>query len=125
MIREMTIALYYPEYSGVFHPDLCESWWFSREDHCGGYPVYSGLLICPICLKTWARLTLDGIDFHEARTAPCQAHSAACHPDLRPVAGSLLDNPTINGYDSVMLDVLPEQLLRREFDLHLKAKWDD
>lgn len=117
----MEIVLYSKPSSRVFLPDLSESWLVKREDFVGGYPVYSGLLVCPLCKEIWCRLSMEGCEFHEARNAPCAQHPDACHPDLRPVAGSLLDNLTINGYDTALLQALPEALLRREFDLTLRS----
>jgi hypothetical protein len=96
-----------------------------REDHFNGYPVYNGCLFCPECTKIWARLIWNEAPpfgyLVEPRSIPCEAHPTACHPDLRPVAGSLLDNPTINGYDVPLLNALPEFLILREFLLHMKS----
>lgn len=125
MIKHMLITLYSHERTDVFYPDVAESWALERESHSQGYPIYSGVMVCPFCVSIWARLTIQGEAFHEARSIPCRRHPEACHPDLRPVAGSLLDNPTANGIDEPLLDSLPPDLLRREFDLHLKASWDD
>jgi hypothetical protein len=106
-------------------PSVCETpFLVEREEFINGYPVYSGLMVCPICRKIWATLSLETGEyklFHEARTIPCEKHPEACHPDLRPVAGSLLDNFTANGYDGPLLDELPEPLVRREFELHMKS----
>lgn len=125
-LKHMVITLYTPHRSDVFFPDIASQFECSREEFSGGYPVYSGLMVCPVCALIWAKLTMvETLGFYEARSIPCADHPQACHPDLRPVAGSLLDNPTCNGYDSPLLEAMPEYLLRREFDLHLKAQWDD
>src|ERR1700678_662890 len=95
-----------------------------REDHSNGYPIFNGVMYCPVCCKIWAWLAyLEGGDLSlsEPRMIPCDQHPEACHPDLRPVAGSLIDNPTANGYDVPLLEALPESLLRREFELHMKS----
>lgn len=121
MKKRMTILLFHSGYTGVFYPDSCMSWECEREDYVRGCPVYSAILVCPICFDVWARLDMDGQPFHEARSAPCHVHPEACHPDLRPVAGSLLDNCTCNGYDYELLAALPEPLLRREFSLTMSS----
>ena len=110
MIRRMTIVL-----------ENLQCFDLEREDSCDGYPVFPGVMFCPICCSIWARLYYQGENLYEPRMIPCEAHAAACHPDLRPVAGSLIDNPTINGYDKPLLEALPEVLLRREFELHMKS----
>src|SRR6266850_1649803 len=92
----------------IFSQDA--AWRIDREDHCNGYPVYSGLFVCPICCRIWAKLSIESGEyklFHEARTIPCEKHPEGCHPDLRPFAGSLLDNPSINGWDTELLRALP------------------
>lgn len=90
-----------------------------------GYPLYGAVLVCPVCCQLWCRLALStSLAFHEARTAPCIDHDAACHPDLRPVAGSILDNQTCNTWDYDLLERLPEDLLRREFVLHMHTDWE-
>ena len=106
-------------------PSVCETGFLvERDDYLNGYPVYSGLMVCPVCKKIWAELSLETGEyklFHEARSIPCEKHPEACHPDLRPVAGSLLDNPTANGYDTGLLEALPEPLLEREFRLTMSS----
>lgn len=92
-----------------------------RESFERGYPVYSGVLVCPRCATIWAKLTVPDRPFYEARTVPCEQHPEGCHEDLRPVAGSLLDNSTVNGYDRGLLEALPPALVEREFYLHLTS----
>src|SRR6266849_624663 len=124
MLCPMSITLYRPSRTDVFYPDIAETWLVSREDSIRGYPAYSGVMFCPVCCLIWAKLTIETGEFtlfRGARTIPCEKHSQACHEDRRPVAGSLLDNPTANGIDEPLLAALPPDLLKREFDLHLKA----
>jgi len=92
-----------------------------HESFLNGYPYYSGAMICPVCLDIWATLAVEGQGFFELRCIPCEHHSDACHLDLRPVAGSLLDNPNCNGWDTELLELLPEALVKREFSLHLNS----
>lgn len=86
-----------------------------------GCPVYSGAFICPVCLEIWAKILVEGQSSFECRGVPCENHPQACHPILRPVAGSILDNPTCNGWDTDLLEALPPEVLRHELSLHIKA----
>jgi hypothetical protein len=118
----MTIVLYSSDLTSAFYPDVAEVWSCDRDPFSQGYPVQSGLFICPECCHLWAKLTLaKETNFYEARSIPCHRHPSYSHPDLRPVPGSILDNPSCNGIDLPLLMSMPEDLLRREFDLHLKA----
>ena len=95
------------------------------ENHpgfCLGYRVHSAAFICPYCLTQWARLQVDDEKYFQLREISC----LACYlPGTysAQVPGSLLENPWIRpgGWDKELLEVLPPDLLRREFDLHLKA----
>lgn len=78
-----------------------------------GYPVYSVALVCPRCLKVWARI--ESSDFadvtYEIHGSLCPEHDG----------GSLLANPTFSDFtDWDLLDLLPEPLLRREFNIAIK-----
>lgn len=98
---------------------------FEREEFCLGYPVYSSLLVCPICCETWARISIEDSRVYEPRMVSCVKckwwHKG--HEHLHPVPGSLIDNWTCGGVDWPMLDSMPEGLLRRELELTLRA-WD-
>ncbi len=111
----------YEEEPRVFHPELCKTWSLEHSPHVSGYPLFSAALVCPLCLKLWARLEVEGEDEHEVRGIPCATHDTACHPDLRPVAGSLLDFPHGNVYDGELLDRMPPELIEREFRLTLSS----
>lgn len=84
-----------------------------------GYPVYSRLLVCPMCCSVWAKLTVPGKSWHRPEAATCQF----CQDPLeRSVPGSLLSYTIpCSGVDTDLLDVMPEQFLRREFNLTMKA----
>lgn len=126
MKRQM--AIYLPELHG-------EAFLVEREDHCNGYPVYSGILVCTRCFDIWARLTWEipvpGIaqrtfESHEVRGLLCLAcfrssGGQSLHPDLSPVPGSLLHNLTVNNWDSALLEALPEALVQREFFLTMES----
>ena len=79
--------------------------------------------ICPICLKQWAVLHFEG----DPETTPRAAYCAKCQP-LPEIAqfrgrvcipGSIFGSGTYN-IDLPLLEVLPEPLLRREFELTLR-----
>ena len=95
-------------------------WRVQREGFSEGYQIYSGMLLCPICRTKWAELQIYGDHVYEPRMVSCVACDWS--DDLHPVPGSLLPNDTTSsGVDWALLDVLPAELLRREFDLTLKA----
>lgn len=94
---------------------------FSWRSKDGGWScAHSNVLVCPSCLRQWAHL-----QFAKDKVLwPIGAYCERCVPeDTRnyPVPGSIL---FYHGYgcniDEALLDVLPEPLLRREFDLHMK-----
>jgi len=91
-----------------------------RSPFTEGYPVYSRVLVCPMCKQVWAMLTVEGKPVHRPEMASC----IDCNYQSvdNPVPGSLLvyGIPTSN-VDYSLLDVLSEKLLRREFNLTLKA----
>ena len=76
--------------------------------HCG-----STLLLCPWCGNVWARLTALDTTFWSQRFIPCHNHQAAAFAYGCDVGGSLLE------LDPELINHLPEQLLKREFYLHL------
>ena len=112
-----------------------DHYFLHRDNKCQGYPIYPGILVCPLCFRLWCQMKWippEGVtelrpkfEYHEVRGLLCADCSLYwpqhLHPDLNPVGGSLLDNSTINGYDVGLLDALPEPLLRREFELTLKS----
>lgn len=109
--------------------ETCQSpfqqWTIQRPRLLNGYHLVSAVLVCPVCTRIWCRLACDNnLAFHEARTSPCSECCSAGHPDLRPVAGSILDNQNCNTWDYDLLDRLPEDLLRREFALHMRTDWE-
>ena len=73
----------------------------------------SYLVICPQCFDVWARLSGQDTSFWWHRYVPCEQHSAPAYGFKTP--GSLLDAEDL-------IDVLPEELLRREFDLLVKGE---
>ena len=79
----------------------------------------SHILVCPACTRTWAMLQLEGDTFCWPRAAFCGCiqHTDEWHP----VPGSLLVEEGWGVIDDALLEGLPAELVRREFDLHLKA----
>lgn len=104
-----------------------------HEEFSNGYPVYSGVFVCPICLTPWAALEWLGPDFQIIRASSREVRGLLCsscfqehgtrflHPDISPVAGSILHNPTLNNWDQALLNELPEVLVRREFELTMSS----
>ena len=94
-----------------------------REPFCLGYPVYSVLHVCPLCRKTWATLTVEGEEIWIPQFSPCERCVYSKPSVLKHVPGSILGNNIISmtGIDWGLLEVLPDILLRREFDLLLRS----
>jgi hypothetical protein len=74
----------------------------------------SFLFICPGCFDVWARVEGTAGGFRH-RYIPCEHHSEFCHAYGADLAGSLIN------HDCVPLDLLPPELLSREFRLHLQT----
>lgn len=84
----------------------------------GGWQVgYSFALVCPVCLRVWARLHMEGSDTFGVVGQPCQRHPTGKWD----VAGSILprNNPVDITLDMGLFDHLPLNLLQREFALTL------
>jgi len=92
-----------------------------RPPFSRGYPIHSGVMVCPICLSMWAYLPMEGQLIYQPRAVSC-ASPCMYWSEFSPVPGSLLEAPTFwDGVDWELLDLLPPELLRREFNLTLKA----
>ena len=100
-----------------------EVWEVSREHAYGGNPAgrvaYSHILYCPRCCKQWAALYFPD----EKDCWPRGQFCADCGVvgDWNPIAGSLLVEEGYGVIDESLLAALPIPLLRREFELTLKA----
>lgn len=93
---------------------------FAWQEGKGGWPACSRAFICPFCLDQWATLRiLQSGDPFSLSAVSC---TLCAHPTvLHPIPGSLLDIPGTGAVDCGLLSALPESLLRREFNLTLKA----
>lgn len=89
------------------------SW--QAEGSIGWRVAYSQALVCPVCLRVWARLHLEGQDIFQIRSQPCERHPT----DRHHIAGALTLAYHPGSDDTGLLDHLPEVLLRREFTLTL------
>lgn len=99
-------------------------WDFLRQEFTEGYPAYSRVMFCPVCLTLWAKLTIEGHRIYAPEMVSCTA--CDWKSDEHPVPGSLIDyDLTVSGIDVELLYTLPQDLLEREFQLTLKAaeKW--
>jgi hypothetical protein len=100
---------------------LPNHWYIEREHAFNDQHnvAVSQLLICPRCHKTWAKLEFDG----DRCAWPVAQFCENCNePDeWIPVPGSLLNEEGWGIIDDSLLAALPEELVRREFNLHIKA----
>lgn len=91
---------------------------YSWQSEDGGWQIgFSQALVCPTCLRVWAKLHMEGCDLFRLRAAPC-----AKHPVGPPsVAGSIIvsDSPLYLTQDMGLWEHLPLTLLKREFELSL------
>ena len=91
--------------------------WFSFAD--SHKVAVSHCLVCPACGRTWATLSFpdDRLIWPVAAFCGCTQDA----DDWRPVPGSILVEEGYGEVDDSLLNALPGDLLRREFELHLKA----
>lgn len=97
-------------------------WAVERESQfCLGYPIHASLFVCPICKHIWGSSGFEGDNISVPQMVACEDCEWKGHPGQIP--GTILYNANISqgGTDLDLIDVLPEELLRREFTLHLKA----
>jgi hypothetical protein len=71
--------------------------------------------ICPWCGDVWAKVSTSDTSWFRHHYAPCINHPKANFAYDCQVAGSLLE------VDPNLIHELPEDYIRREFVLHLKA----
>ena len=99
----------------------CRLWeierWFSFADSTK--VAVSHCLICPACGRTWATLSFPDDRLIWPRAAFCGCLNY--RDDWLPVPGSLLVEEGYGAVDDQLLLALPPDLLRREFDLHMKV----
>jgi hypothetical protein len=83
--------------------------------------AYSHMLICPKCCQIWATLRFlqddDGLVWPVAQF--CE--ECASKDDWHPVPGSILKEEGWGVIDNSLLAALPPELVKREFNLHMKA----
>ena len=79
----------------------------------------SHCLVCPACGRTWATLSFpdDRLIWPVAAFCGCTQDA----DDWRPVPGSILVEEGYGEVDDSLLNALPGDLLRREFNLTIKA----
>lgn len=102
---------------------------FTCREGLGGWPVRPRAFICPFCLRKWAQID------HPPALSRFHLESVSClsckQPEWRnPFTtdwwwvnppGSILTYSIGPDIDWGLLDCLPPELLKREFDLTLKA----
>lgn len=92
-----------------------------REHAFGGdtHVACSEVLICPQCGQIWARLKF--LDDSEVWPRPQTCELCTYRDDWLPVPGSLLVEEGYGVIDDALLTSLPDPLVIREFNLHLKV----
>jgi hypothetical protein len=112
MIRPQCIQLF---------DEVDDTHWVHR-DHAyadQSHVAHSQLLVCPRCCTPWAKLRFDDDDLCWPMSQFCE--HCPLRDDWHPVPGSLLVEEGWGVVDDSLLQALPLSLLKREFDLHLKA----
>lgn len=78
----------------------------------------SYLVICPWCFDCWARIEGEDISFWQHRYVPCLHHPQAAAAYGIEISGSLIEA------EPELIDVLPAELITREFKLWLNPESD-
>lgn len=97
-------------------------WHIERESQfCLGYPIHSSIFVCPVCTTIWASSGFEGDDIYVPQMVSCEDCTWKGLPGQIP--GTILHNDCISqsATDVDLIHALPEDLLRREFHLHIKA----
>ena len=122
MIVTEKITLIFPELGS---PSAGMSCFIEREHSFNGQMnvAKSHMLICPKCKHKWAELELYPEDGQQELLWPVAQTCENCsiEDEWMPVPGSLLVEEGWGIIDDSLLAALPEELLRREFWLHIKA----
>lgn len=84
----------------------------------GGFHIGSRAKVCPHCLELWAYMKAESDPIFGIESQSC---SSCSREYLLGVPGSLLDDRLSWTVDWDLIRYLPERLLRREFELHVKA----
>jgi hypothetical protein len=96
---------------------------YIHREHSFGDQMHvacSEMLVCPRCRDVWAYLIFrDEVDCWP--TAQFCENCVIAKDDWHPVPGSLLVEEGYGVIDDALLAALPYDLVKREFDLHLKA----
>lgn len=98
------------------------AWEITRPEVYRGYPVRGMVWVCPRCRMLWLMYESPGL--YTIHAAPCEDCPEAASEVIRPVPGSLINDWTgLGGIDEDLLDALPLELVKREFELTLTA-WE-
>lgn len=87
-------------------------------DESRGFHISSIAKVCPKCLRMWAILDIGGT--YSIQGQFCQRCSFT-YDLYGAVPGSLLDDYSSQTVDWDLIRYLPEELLKREFDLHVRT----
>ena len=121
MIRRQRIIFYFPNMGSLtagmhFFIDREHSFTPNGE---GWYVAKSKLLVCPKCRRIWAVLEFDDDELVWPVAQSCE--ECNIRDEWMPVPGSILEEEGRGVIDTALLNALPEDEVRREFNLHLKA----
>ena len=100
------------------HPFIIQRPYSWQNEHGGWQIGASHAFLCPVCLRVWAKLPMEGMEVFTIHSVPCAQHPINQHT----VAGSLIP-PTWTRWplsaDEGLLSNLPLPLWQRELSLHL------
>lgn len=102
-----------------------KGFWAIEREHSfpgqgdGWHEAKSYSLHCPRCGSRWADVIFAGETLVWPVAQTCE--SCQVEDEWMPVPGSLLVEEGYGVIDTALLAALPEELVRREFQLHLKA----
>jgi hypothetical protein len=98
------------------------TWEIEREGSFANstHSAYSYCLVCPSCTRVWASHRLSGDRLLWPRAGFCEDCPSSVD-NLRPVPGSILVQEGLDVIDDALVEALPLELLKREYDLHTKV----
>ena len=120
MLVEQMITVYLPELGS---PTAGFSTLIEREHSFNNQLnlAKSHSLICPMCRTRWADLELQSEQCELLWPVAQTCENCQLVDEWMPVPGSLLVEEGWGVIDDSLLDALPEYMIRREFELHIKA----
>lgn len=103
--------------TGEPYPFTCTV--YREHSFSGGHCAQSHMLVCPCCCKIWGWFKVHDDELLYPRAQSCEACNV--EDDWMPVPGSILVEEGWGVIDEELLKALPDELVKREFRLHLEA----